>query len=67
MDSGFANHGGLPLYDWDRQYGDTVDEVWNTVRDRQDLVLLDASFGLELATDGTGLSGLSFSIEIRFF
>ena len=66
-DSGFANHGGLPLYDWDRQYGDTVDEVWNTVRDRQDLVLVDASFGLELATDGTGLSGLSFSIGDSIF
>jgi putative ABC transport system permease protein len=41
--------------------------VWNTVRNRQDLVLLDASFGLELATDGTGISTLSFSIGDSIF
>jgi putative ABC transport system permease protein len=66
-DSGFANHGGLPLFEWDSQYGDTESEVWNTVRTRQDLVLLDASFGLELATDGTGVSVLSFSIGDSIF
>ena len=67
FDEGFANHGGLPLFDWDQEYGSTEAEVWNTVRDRQDLVLLDASFGLELATDGTGLSTLSFSIGDSIF
>ena len=61
-DSGFANHGGLPLYDWDPLLGDNEIDVWNAVRNRQDLVLLDASFGLELSTDGSGLSTLSFSI-----
>ena len=29
--------------------------------------MVDASFGLELATDGTGLSGLSFSIGDSIF
>ena len=66
-DGGFANHGGLPLFEWDPQYGSTQSEVWNTVRNRQDLVLLDASFGLELATDGTGISTLSFSIGDSIF
>ena len=66
-DGGFANHGGLPLFEWDSQYGSTESEVWNTVRNRQDLVLLDASFGLELATDGTGISTLSFSIGDSIF
>ena len=66
-DAGFAQHGGLPLFDWDQQYGESETEVWNTVRNRQDLVLLDASFGLELATDGTGLSTLSFSIGDSIF
>ena len=66
-DAGFANHGGLPLFEWDSQYGSTESEVWNTVRNRQDLVLLDASFGLELATDGTGVSTLSFSIGDSIF
>ena len=67
FDSGFANHGGLPLHDWDHQYGETEVEVWNSVRNRQDLVLFDASFGLELATDGTDLGGLSFSIGDSIF
>ena len=66
-DAGFAQHGGLPLFDWDQQYGESETDVWNTVRNRQDLVLLDASFGLELATDGTGLSTLSFSIGDSIF
>ena len=66
-DAGFAQHGGLPLFDWDEQYGTSETEVWNTVRNRQDLVLLDASFGLELATDGTGISTLSFSIGDSIF
>ena len=66
-DAGFAQHGGLPLFDWDQQYGESETEVWNTVRNRQDLVLLDASFGLELATDGTGISTLSFSIGDSIF
>ena len=62
FDEGFANHGGLPLHEWDSQLGSTEIEVWQAVESRQDLVLLDASFGLELSTDGTGISMLSFSI-----
>ena len=61
-DTGFADHGGLPLFDWDEQYGATEAEVWQTVHNREDLVLLDASFGLEMASDGTGITTLSFSI-----
>jgi len=62
FDEGFADHGGLPLHEWDRQFGSSEIEVWQTVESRSDLVLLDASFGLELSTDGTGISMLSFSI-----
>jgi len=61
-DEGFANHGGLPLHEWDEQLGDTESEVWTSIRNRQDLVLLDASFGLELSTEGTDITMLSFSI-----
>ena len=67
FDEGFADHGGLPLFEWDSQFGSTEKEVWDTVRNRQDLVLLDASFGLELSTDGTGISTLSFSIGDSIF
>ncbi len=62
FDEGFSEHGGLPLYEWDEQFGSSELEVWNTVGGRDDLVLLDASFGLELNTDGTSISTLSFSI-----
>ena len=62
FDDAFAQHGGLPLYTWDSSLGTNELEVWNVVSSREDLVLLDASFGLEAITDGSGLSTLSFSI-----
>ena len=62
FDDAFAQHGGLPLYTWDSSLGSDEIEVWNVVSARDDLVLLDASFGLEAITDGSGLSTLSFSI-----
>ena len=62
FDDAFAQHGGLPLYTWDSSLGANELEVWNVVSSREDLVLLDASFGLEAITDGSGLSTLSFSI-----
>ena len=62
FDDAFAQHGGLPLYTWDSSLGADEFEVWNVVSSRDDLVLLDASFGLESITDGSGISTLSFSI-----
>ena len=62
FDDAFAEHGGLPLYTWDSSLGEDEIEVWNLVSSRDDLVLLDASFGLETITDGSGISMLSFSI-----
>ena len=62
FDRNFSEHGGLPLFQWDPSLGDTESEVWITVGSREDLVLLDASFGLESITDGSGLTTLSFSI-----
>jgi len=62
FDEAFAEHGGLPLYAWNSSLGDDELEVWNLVSSRDDLVLLDASFGLESIADGSGLSTLSFSI-----
>ena len=62
FDDGFASHGGLPLHLWDESLGDTAEEVWISIGNRDDIVLVDASFGLELSTDGTGISTMSFSI-----
>ena len=62
FDRNFSEHGGLPLFQWDPSLGETESEVWITVGSREDLVILDASFGLESITDGSGLMTLSFSI-----
>ncbi|MEJ6715839.1 MAG: ABC transporter permease [Euryarchaeota archaeon] len=62
FDENFSQHGGLPLYQWDTSLGETEKEAWITVESREDLVFVDASFGLESVADGTGLSRLSFSI-----
>ena len=39
FDKEFAEHGGLPLYEWDRQLGSSGTEVWQVVESRSDLVL----------------------------
>jgi len=62
FDEAFSSHGGLPLYLWDSSLGSSETEVWATVGSRDDLVILDASFGLESIADGSGISTLSFSI-----
>lgn len=62
FDDNFSSHGGLPLYQWDPSLGDSQREAWITVGSRDDLVFVDASFGLESVADGSGLSMLSFSI-----
>lgn len=62
FDDAFSLHGGLPLHIWDSSLGSTEKEIWNVVSSREDLVLLDASFGLESLADGSGISMLSFSI-----
>ncbi|RJU97506.1 MAG: ABC transporter permease [Candidatus Poseidoniales archaeon] len=62
FDENFSSHGGLPLYQWDPSLGESQREAWITVGSRDDLVFVDASFGLESVADGSGLSMLSFSI-----
>lgn len=62
FDDNFSSHGGLPLYQWDPSLGESQREAWITVGSRDDLVFVDASFGLESVADGSGLSMLSFSI-----
>ena len=62
VDEGFVLHGGLPLHVWDDALGSTSQEAWMSISQFQDVVFLDASFGLESTADGTGLVPLQFSI-----
>ena len=61
-DDGFIQHGGLPLHAWDTSLGNTSDEAWISISSFENIVFLDASFGLESTADGTTLVPLQFSI-----
>ena len=62
VDEGFRNHGGLPLHIWDEALGETQQEAWDAVERFDNIVFLDASFGLESTTDGATIVPLQFSI-----
>jgi putative ABC transport system permease protein len=62
FDEGFSQHGGLPLHIWDESLGPTEKEAWNSIGNRNDIVFIDASFGLESASQETAIVPLSFSI-----
>ncbi len=62
VDRGFIEHGGLPLYAWDGALGSTSDDAWESIGRFNNIVFLDASFGLESAADGSGLSPMQLSI-----
>ena len=62
VDQGFIEHGGLPLHAWDSSLGNTSEEAWDSLSVFENIVFLDASFGLESTADGTTLVPLQFSI-----
>ena len=62
VDRGFIEHGGLPLHAWDSSLGNSSEEAWNSLSVFENIVFLDASFGLESTADGTTLVPLQFSI-----
>ncbi len=62
VDTGFTQHGGLPLHAWDSSLGNTSEEAWISIERFDNVVFLDASFGLESTADGTALVALQFSI-----
>ena len=62
VDDGFIQHGGLPLHAWDSSLGNTSEEAWITMASFENIVFLDASFGLESTADGTTLVPLQFAI-----
>lgn len=62
VDTGFTQHGGLPLHAWDSSLGNSSDEAWISMENFDNIVFLDASFGLESTADGTALVPLQFAI-----
>ena len=52
VDSGFAEHGGLPLHIWDEGFGDDSKVVWQAIATNPNLCILDASFGMEFQGGG---------------
>ena len=62
VDEDFAKHGGLPLHIWDSSLGGSSDEAWSSMHIRDDVVFVDASFGLESSLDGTSVG--VFSVKV---
>ena len=58
----FASHSGLPLFAWDESLGETEREAWLTMQGSNHIAFVDASFGLELITDQSGLGAISLEI-----
>ena len=55
VDGEFAEHGGLPLHIWDSSLGQSSDDAWISMHSREDVVFVDASFGLESSLDGANV------------
>ena len=62
FDSGFAKHGGLPLYSWDESLGEDENMVWQKVLEHPDLVIIDSSFTMIDTGQGTGITSVQLSI-----
>ncbi|MGY8702614.1 MAG: FtsX-like permease family protein [Candidatus Poseidoniales archaeon] len=68
IDSGFAEHGGLPLHIWDPAIGDDEKSAWQAVATNPNLAILDASFGMEFqgqVDESSPFYQLTFSIGDR--
>ena len=62
FDEHFSSHGGLPLHIWDEALGETQEDAWISIEKFDNIVFVDASFGLESTADGTTLVPLQLSI-----
>jgi putative ABC transport system permease protein len=62
VDSGFTEHGGIPLEDWDRALGDTQEEAWASLEINTNVVFVDSSFALIDPNTGKSVSGLTLPI-----
>ncbi|MDC0557000.1 ABC transporter permease [Candidatus Poseidoniaceae archaeon] len=62
VDSGFTEHGGIPLEDWDRSLGGTQDEAWDSLNSNPNVVFVDSSFALIDPNTGESLVGITIPI-----
>ena len=62
VDSGFVEHGGIPLQDWDRRLGDTEEEAWLSLNLNDDFVFVDSSFALVDPNTGESIQGITLPI-----
>ena len=62
VDSGFVDHGAIPMEDWDRALGQTQYEAWQSIKSNPNIVVIDSSFALVDPNTGESISGLSLSI-----
>ena len=55
VDSGFIEHGAIPLEKWDQALGDTQQEAWESLKINQNVVFVDGSFALVDPNTGSPL------------
>ena len=62
VDSGFIEHGAIPLQDWDKALGDTEQEAWESLKINENVVFVDSSFALIDPNTGESISGMTLPI-----
>jgi len=62
VDSGFIEHGAIPLEDWDRALGETQQEAWESLKINENVVFIDSSFALVDPNTGESIMGMTLSI-----
>ena len=62
VDSGFTEHGGIPLESWDRALGDTQEEAWDSLNSNGNVVFVDSSFALVDPNTGESIAGMTLPI-----
>ena len=62
VDSGFIEHGAIPLEDWDRALGETQQEAWASLKINENIVFVDSSFALVDPNTGESIAGMNLPI-----
>lgn len=62
VDTGFIEHGAIPLEDWDRSLGDTEEAAWKSLQFNQNIVFVDSSFALIDPNTGESIAGITLPI-----
>ena len=62
VDSGFIEHGAIPLEEWDSALGETQQEAWDSLKINQNVVFVDSSFALVDPNTGESISGMNLPI-----